>query len=118
MNRNLATLKPRELLALFEALKTIRDVTNGLMSRSVFQREDDGLLNAAGETLDDVSVEIGKLCDQLAARARRLPARSRDDRRDRIELLLQSEVTLGECTLEEAEEAFRLIDSEREAEAA
>lgn len=118
MTRNLAELSPSQALTLFEALKTIKDVTHGLMGHSAFQSENTGLLNAAGETLDDIAVVVGKLSDQLVGQARRMRCRSEEDRRRRIELLLQSEITVGECSLDEAEEAFRLIDSERDEEAA
>lgn len=112
MNREIATLSASELLALFEALGTIKDVTNALMNRKIFTGPK-GTLNAAGEILDGITRDVGILSDQISDRARHLPVSSDQERWDRVELLLRSETPLRECDLAEAERAFGLIDSER-----
>jgi hypothetical protein len=120
MKRDISKLNHVELFALWEAVRTARDTLDDINGQGRFRDEaandPQGVVtwNGAGDIVDDLARELGQFADTIADRARTLPATTDRNRRHRLELLICDEISVFECTIEEAERAFNLIDSQRE----
>lgn len=124
MKPDISKLNHEQLFALWEAVKAAGDLLDMFNCEPRFSdpRADNprGVMgwNSAGIIVDDMAREFGLLGVAIARRARALPAATERDRKFRLMLLIRDEIGIFECTTEEAERAFNLIDSERDGEAA
>lgn len=124
MAPDISKLDHQQLLALWEAVRAARDLLDMFNCQPRFRdhRANDprGVVTwtGAGDIVDDLALELGQITRAVSERSRALPAVTKDDRKARLELLIKDEIGVFECTIEEAEQAFHLIDSEREGEAA
>lgn len=77
-----------EAAALFDALRTVKDVVLGLCCQPRF-KADEGLYNQAGNCLDDLAEMIGRASDEIAERAEAAkPDQASDDYADRATILI------------------------------
>ncbi|MBN9454261.1 MAG: hypothetical protein J0I42_20170 [Bosea sp.] len=123
MAPDISQLNHMQLFALWEAARATSDLLDNFNCQPRFRdhRANDsrGVVTwtGAGDIVDDFAREFGLLADAIAQRARTLPAATEEDRTYRLRLLIMDEIGVFECTTEEAEQAFNLIDSEREGDA-
>lgn len=80
---SLPALMPLEEMAqLYDALRTIKSVIDGLMCQRRFDS------NMAGAFLDDLNVALGLTCDKISDRAAARSAKSSDEFSLRAEILI------------------------------
>lgn len=109
MKADLTPLNHAELLALFEALRTVGLVIDGLALNPHLTLE--GMPTAAGKILEKIARRVGMLGDDIATHIRTIPSADAQSRRSRVHLLLQDEARFLECDdMDAAEQALALID--------
>jgi hypothetical protein len=120
MAHDISKLSHWELLSLWEAVSAARDFLDNFNMQGRFRDPDAddprGVVtwNGAGNIVDDLARELGVLGDEVADRARVLPAVSDDERQARAMLLIKEEINYFACSPEDAEKALALVDSQRE----